>query len=219
LVDEDMRFRTGFVKCVVSISVILSALVASPAFANQKILVFGDSLSAAYGLDEKSGWVHLLQQKLNQMNLSSKVINASISGETTSGGANKIKQTLDLHQPDIIIIELGGNDGLQGLSLESMRHNLTQIIDLAKQHQVKPVLIGMKIPPNYGIQYTKQFSETFKALSKQYQIAYVPFLLEGIGGNPLLMQQDGIHANAIAQPKILENVWPALEPLLSSKKH
>jgi acyl-CoA thioesterase-1 len=217
LVDEDMRFRTGFVKCVVSISVILSALVASPAFAKQKILVFGDSLSAAYGLDEKSGWVHLLQKRLTEIHPDYKVINASISGETTSGGANKIKQTLDLHQPDIIIIELGGNDGLQGLSLESMQQNLTQIIKEAKQRQAKTLLVGMKIPPNYGIKYTKDFSETFKVLSQQFQTAYVPFLLEGIGGDSTLMQQDGIHANTSAQPMILENVWPSLEPLLVKK--
>lgn len=212
-----MRFRTGFVKCVVTISVILSALVASPAFAKQKILVFGDSLSAAYGLDEKSGWVHLLQKRLTEIHPDYKVINASISGETTSGGANKIKQTLDLHQPDIIIIELGGNDGLQGLSLENMQENLTRIIQEAKLRQAKTLLVGMKIPPNYGIKYTKDFNETFKALSQQFQTAYVPFLLEGIGGDPELMQQDGIHANASAQPMILENVWPSLEPLLVKK--
>lgn len=212
-----MRFRTGFVKCVVTISVILSALVASPAFAKQKILVFGDSLSAAYGLDEKSGWVHLLQKRLTEIRPDYKVINASISGETTSGGANKIKQTLDLHQPDIIIIELGGNDGLQGLSLENMQENLTRIIQEAKRRQAKTLLVGMKIPPNYGIKYTKDFNETFKALSQQFQTAYVPFLLEGIGGDPELMQQDGIHANASAQPMILENVWPSLEPLLVKK--
>ncbi len=214
-----MSYGKGFVRCIFSISVILSTLVASPAIAKQKILVFGDSLSAAYGLDEKSGWVHLLQNKLAETHRDYKVINASISGETTSGGASKIKQTLDRHQPDIIIIELGGNDGLQGLNLESMRQNLTKMIEEAQQRQVKTVLIGMKIPPNYGIKYTKDFSETFKALSKQYQTPYVPFLLEGIGGNPTLMQQDGIHANATAQPKILENVWPSLEPLLDIKKH
>lgn len=213
-----MRLRAGVFKFILSISVILSALVASPAIANQKILVFGDSLSAAYGLDEKSGWVYLLQQKLDRLGYDAKVINASISGETTTGGANKIKKTLELHQPDILIIELGGNDGLQGLSLQRMRQNLTQILEAAKQHQVKPLLIGMKIPPNYGIKYTKQFSETYTTLSNKHQTAYVPFLLEGIGGNPLLMQQDGIHANASAQPKILENVWPTLLPLLTIKK-
>ena len=212
-----MRFHTGFVKCVVTISVILSALVASPAFAKQKILVFGDSLSAAYGLDEKSGWVHLLQKRLTELHPDYKVINASISGETTSGGANKIKQTLNLHQPDIIIIELGGNDGLQGLNLENMQENLTRIIQEAKRRQAKTLLVGMKIPPNYGIKYTKDFNETFKALSQKFQTAYVPFLLEGIGGDPELMQQDGIHANASAQPMILENVWPSLEPLLNKK--
>lgn len=214
-----MRLRTGFVKYILSISVILSALVASPAIAKQKILVFGDSLSAAYGLDEKSGWVHLLQKRLTAIHPDYKVINASISGETTSGGANKIKQTLELHQPDIIIIELGGNDGLQGLSLKSMRQNLTQMLEEAKRNQAKTLLVGMKIPPNYGIKYTKDFNETFKVLSQQFHTAYVPFLLEGIGGNPDLMQQDGIHANATAQEMILENVWPSLEPLLVKKSN
>ncbi|MFV1921276.1 MAG: arylesterase [Methylotenera sp.] len=217
MVDEGMRLGTGFVKYILSISVILSALVASPAIAKQKILVFGDSLSAAYGLDEKSGWVHLLQKRLTAIDPDYKVINASISGETTSGGANKIKQTLELYQPDIIIIELGGNDGLQGLNLEIMRKNLTKIIEEAKQSQAKALLVGMKIPPNYGIKYTKDFHETFKALSQQFHTSFVPFLLEGIGGNPELMQQDGIHANASAQEMILENVWPGLEPLLIKK--
>lgn len=164
-----MRFRTGFVKCVVTISVILSALVASPAFAKQKILVFGDSLSAAYGLDEKSGWVHLLQKRLTEIHPDYKVINASISGETTSGGANKIKQTLDLHQPDIIIIELGGNDGLQGLSLENMQENLTQIIKEAKLRQAKTLLVGMKIPPIMVSNTPKILTRHLKHLASNFK--------------------------------------------------
>jgi acyl-CoA thioesterase I len=201
-------------KNLLRISVILLTLVASPVFAEQKILVLGDSLSAGYGLQENEGWVHLLQEKLNQHPNNISVVNASISGETTAGGASKIKKTLQIHQPDIIIIELGGNDGLQGLSITSMQKNLSNILSTADENNIKTLLVGMKIPPNYGIKYTKKFSESFKKLADQHQSAFVPFLLEGIGGNPLLMQADGIHANAKAQPKILANVWPALSSIL-----
>lgn len=206
--------RTTLIKHLLSLSIILTALVASPAFAGQKILVLGDSLSAAYGLKEKEGWVHLLQQRLDTLDYPAEVINASISGETTAGGSNKIRKALDLHKPDIIIVELGGNDGLQGLSIESMQSNLANIINTAHDLKATTLLIGMKIPPNYGIKYTRDFSDTFRKLAEQYQAAFVPFLLEGIGGNPLLMQSDGIHANAEAQPRILANVWPTLEPML-----
>ena len=202
------------IKNLLSVSVILLTLVASPVFAKQKILVFGDSLSTGYGLKEKEGWVSLLQEKLNVHHYAFSVTNASISGETTAGGADKIQKTIQIHQPDIIIIELGGNDGLQGLNIESMYKNLTKILNTAHESKVKTLLVGMKIPPNYGIKYTKEFSNSFKRLAEEYQTAFVPFLLEGIGGNPLLMQTDGIHANAKAQPMILENIWPTLSSML-----
>jgi acyl-CoA thioesterase I len=202
------------IKNLLSVSVILLTLVASPAFAKQKILVFGDSLSAGYGLKEQEGWVSLLQEKLNAHHYAFSVTNASISGETTAGGADKIQKTIQIHQPDIIIIELGGNDGLQGLNIESMYKNLTKILNTAHESKIKTLLVGMKIPPNYGIKYTKEFSNSFKRLAEEYQTAFVPFLLEGIGGNPLLMQTDGIHANAKAQPMILENIWPTLSSML-----
>ena len=204
------------IKTIIHNSLIVATLVASTSYAQQKILVVGDSLSAGYGLDIGTAWVNLLQQKLKQENYSAVVINASISGETTSGGANKIRLNLNTHQPDIVIIELGGNDGLQGLSIQSMQKNLASIIEAARQHKSKIVLIGMKIPPNYGLQYTQQFSHLYQDLATQYQTAYVPFLLAGIGGNPLLMQADGIHANAKAQAMILDHVWPKLKPLLKN---
>lgn len=202
-------------KSVLSISVVLMSLVASPVFAKQKILILGDSLSTAYGLAAQEGWVYLLQEKLNQKSDSFDIINASISGETTAGGASKIQKTLQIHRPDFIIIELGGNDGLQGLSIESMQKNLAIMLNAASKSNVKALLVGMKIPPNYGIKYTKKFTNSFKKLAENHQVTYIPFLLEGVGGNPLLMQTDGIHANAKAQVKILDNIWPAVSLMLS----
>lgn len=206
------------IKKISRVSVVLLLLVASPVFSAQKILVFGDSLSSGYGIDTNKSWVSLLQARINQQNISAEVINASISGETTTGGASKVQRALKLHQPDIILIALGGNDGLRGLQLNEMHTNLEKMIKAAKQSKADVVLVGMKIPPNYGIQYTKKFHETYQDLSKQYQTHLVPFLLEGVGGNPALMQADGLHPNATAQPTILETVWLALSPLLNKAK-
>lgn len=200
------------------VSVVLLLLVATPVFSAQKILIFGDSLSAGYGINSSESWVSLLQAKIKQQNIAADVVNASISGETTIGGANKIQQTLKLHQPDIILIALGGNDGLRGLQLNEMRANLEKMIKAAKKSKTDVLLVGMRIPPNYGIQYTQQFHDTFKHLSQQYQTPLVPFLLEGVGGNPALMLEDGLHPNATAQPIILDTVWVALSPLLNKEK-
>lgn len=203
------------IKKISRVSVILLLLVASPVFSAQKILVLGDSLSSGYGIESNKSWVSLLQARINQQNITAEVVNASISGETTTGGANKVQRALNLHQPDIILIALGGNDGLRGLQLNEMHDNLEKMIKAAKQSKADVVLVGMKIPPNYGIQYTKKFHETYQNLSEQYQTHLVPFLLEGVGGNPALMQEDGLHPNATAQPTILETVWLALSPLLN----
>jgi acyl-CoA thioesterase I len=200
------------------VSVVLLFLVVAPAFSAPKILIFGDSLSTGYGIEKSQSWVSLLEAKIKKHNLSAQVINASISGETTIGGANKIQQVLQLHHPDIIIIALGGNDGLRGLNLNEMQANLEKIIKAAKKTGSEVMLIGMKIPPNYGMQYTQQFHATYQNLSQQYQTQLVPFLLEGIGGNPALMQEDGLHPNATAQPKILDNVWVTLSPLLQNRQ-
>lgn len=206
------------IKIIPRVSVVLLLLVATPVFSAQKILVFGDSLSSGYGIESKKSWVSLLQAKIKQQNIAAEVVNASISGETTIGGANKIQQTLKLHEPDIILIALGGNDGLRGLQLSEMHANLEQMIKSAKQSKTEIILVGMKIPPNYGIQYTQQFHKTFQHLSQQYHTHWIPFLLEGVGGNPRLMQEDGLHPNASAQSTILETVWIVLSPLLNKSK-
>ncbi len=196
------------------VSVAVFALVASTAQAAQTIVVFGDSLSAAYGIQPNTGWVALLENKLKQQNNTYKVVNASISGETTSGGLTRFGQMLKAHQPSIVVIELGANDGLRGLSLSDMQNNLNSMISQAKAKNANVMLLGMKIPPNYGIQYTQKFSAIYETLAKQYKLNLVPFFLDGVAGNRSLVQEDGLHPIAAAQPKLLENVWPKLESLL-----
>jgi acyl-CoA thioesterase-1 len=190
-------------------------LVPLTGLASQTILVFGDSLSAAYGIPRETGWVNLLGQRLANENPVYRVINASVSGETTSGGLRRIAAALSEHQPTIVLIELGANDGLRGLQIDEIRNNLATMIELCHQSRAKVVLIGMRIPPNYGIQYTRNFSEMFSGLARQYKVKLVPFLLDGIAGNPDRVQPDGLHPIATAQPLILDNVWPALQPLLT----
>ncbi len=196
------------------VSLILFALVASTAQAAQTIVVFGDSLSAAYGIQPNTGWVALLENKLKHQNSAYKVVNASISGETTSGGLTRFDQMLKVHQPKIVVIELGANDGLRGLSLDDMQSNLNNMIAQAKAKNATVMLLGMKIPPNYGIQYTQKFSGIYETLAKQYKLNLVPFFLDGVAGNRSLVQDDGLHPTAAAQPKLLENIWPKLEGLL-----
>lgn len=185
------------------------------ALANTTLLVFGDSLSAAYGIPVQQGWVSLLAQKLEQRSI--QVINASISGETTSGGLTRIATTLAQHKPGIVVLELGANDGLRGLPVKQMEQNLAAIIRISQEAGAKVLLLGMKIPPNYGPQYTRDFSNTYAALARQFKTGLVPFFLEGVAGNPALIQQDGLHPTAEAQPKLLENVWQRLEKLLQSR--
>ncbi len=202
------------------LSVIVTALVALPASAKliklntQTIVVFGDSLSAGYGIAQNQGWVTLLQARIAQQKLPYQVINASISGETTSGGLARFSQMLTTHKPDIVILELGANDGLRGLPVSEMRSNLSAMIAQAKAANSKILLLGMKIPPNYGKKYTQDFSETFAILAKQHSIKSVPFLLEGVAGKPDLIQNDGLHPLAIAQPQLFNNVWPELKHLM-----
>ncbi|PPD52975.1 MAG: arylesterase [Methylotenera sp.] len=196
------------------VSVAVFALVASTAQAAQTIVVFGDSLSAAYGIQPNTGWVALLENKLKSQNNLYKVVNASISGETTSGGLSRFDQMLKTHQPNIVVIELGANDGLRGLSLSEMQSNLNSMITKAKAKNATVMLLGMKIPPNYGIQYTQKFSAIYNDSAQKYQLSLVPFFLDGVAGNRSLVQDDGLHPTAAAQPKLLENVWPKLESLL-----
>ena len=199
---------------ILGISVMTMSLVATSAQATQTIVVFGDSLSAAYGIQQNEGWVNLLQNKLTQQKLDYKVVNASISGETTSGGLGRFKAMLETHKPDIVIIELGANDGLRGLSVKEMHSNLDSMIKQAKAIKAKVMLLGMRIPPNYGIQYTQQFSETYSNLTKEFDLVLVPFFLDGVAGNPSLILDDGLHPRAAAQAKLLENIWPKLEKML-----
>jgi acyl-CoA thioesterase I len=178
------------------------------------ILVFGDSLSAGYGLPQGKGWVDLLQQRLEQQRLRYKVVNASISGETTLGGRNRLAQALAEHRPRLVIIELGPNDGLRGQPLQAMRENLEQMVRASQAAQAKVLLVGMRIPPNYGPDYTKKFHDTFAAVSKSTGAALVPFVLEGFAERRELFQNDGIHPDVEAQALMLENVWKPLRPML-----
>lgn len=178
------------------------------------LLVFGDSLSAAYGIEEEQGWVNLLQIKLRSEGFPINVVNGSVSGETTTGGLARLPAMLASHQPAILILELGGNDGLRGLPLNLMRENLRSMIDLAKENGSEVILAGIQIPPNYGPRYTVPFFETYAILAEQKSLPLVPFLIEGIVEQAELMQNDGIHPRAEAQSMILDNVWPVLEPQL-----
>ncbi len=202
------------------VSVIVTALVALPASAKlikpatQSIIVFGDSLSAGYGIRQNQGWAALLQARLNQQKLPFQVVNASISGETTSGGLARFADALKTHKPNIVILELGANDGLRGLPVKEMQANLSQMITQAKAAKAKVLLIGMKIPPNYGQKYSRDFSASYVLLAKQHKINLVPFLLEGVAGKPSLIQDDGLHPVAAAQPALLDNVWLQLRNLL-----
>jgi len=175
------------------------------------ILVFGDSLSAAYGLRKEDGWVYLLQQQLPEHEW----INASISGETTGNGLARLPAYLQQHKPDVLVLELGANDGLRGYPLATLRNNLQAMIDLGKQANCRILLLGMQIPPNYGPRYAKVFSETYLDLARENNISVVPFFLHDIAGDPAYFQPDRLHPTASAQPRILATVRAALEPLLT----
>ncbi len=178
------------------------------------ILVLGDSLSAAHGIDQRQGWVSLLQLRLQGDRFPHRVVNISISGETTAGGLSRLGPALARHRPAIVIIELGANDGLRGLPLAQMRGNLQAMIDRAKDRGARVLLIGMRLPPNYGPRYTRGFQDIYLALAKANATALVPFLLQGVSERREWMQADNLHPSAEAQPALLENVWPALLPLL-----
>ena len=182
------------------------------AHAEKNILVFGDSLSAGYGIARDASWPQLLHEELQQSDSQYKVVNASVSGETTTGGVRRIASALDTHRPDIVIIELGANDGLRGGSLSVMRDNLSDIIEKAKRSNARVLLVGMQLPPNYGTAYVSAFQSTFGKLAKQHRVALLPFLLDGV--TAAQFQADNLHPNADAQPLIMENVLRSLKPLL-----
>lgn len=187
----------------------------TPVHAAQTILVFGDSLSAGYGLPQNTGWVSLLEQKLKQKKLNYKVVNASISGETTTGGLYRIEKTLALHKPKIAIIELGANDGLRGLSLQATQSNLEGILQACQQHKAGVLIIGMRLPPNYGRAYTEKFQNIFLKIAQNSKSPLVPFMLEGFADRRELFQLDGLHPNVEAQQLVLNNVWRKLQPMLA----
>jgi acyl-CoA thioesterase-1 len=201
----------------VAIACILPSMVFSqPTWAAQPstLMVFGDSLSAAYGMNETQGWVRLLEAQINQRGLNFIVVNGSVSGETSTGGLARLPAMLENYSPDIVILELGGNDGLRGLPLTALEKNMRTMVDLISQSGAEILLTGIQIPPNYGPRYTKPFFDIYEKIAKSQNLPLVPFLIDGIPQQPDLMQADGIHPKAEAQYLILENVWPYLEPLL-----
>ena len=185
--------------------------------AEKSILVFGDSLSAAYGMAQARGWVALLAERLKRERADYSVVNASISGETSAGGAARIGRALAQHKPAIVVLALGANDGLRGLPLAQMRQNLATIIEQSQKAGARVLLVGMKMPPNYGPDYTRAFESVYGELAKRYNAARVPFLLEDFAEKQELFQPDRIHPTEAAQPLMLERVWKALQPLLKTE--
>ena len=179
------------------------------------ILVFGDSLSASYGIPADSGWVSFLEQRIHQKKPGYRVVNASISGETTSGGRYRIEQVLAEHRPAVVILELGANDGLRGLPLDAAASNLNAMITACRNRKARVLLIGMRLPPNYGNAYAAKFQAIYQQAAQRHKIPLLPFLLEGFADNPELFQADGLHPTAAAQPLIMERVWKLLQPMLA----
>ncbi len=178
------------------------------------ILVLGDSLAAGYGLQADEGWVDMLEQRLSEAPEPIEVINASVSGETTSGGLSRLPDLLELHEPDMVLLELGANDGLRGLPLQIVEENLSALVEMAQQSGARVVVLGNRLPPNYGPRYTQQFFQLFGQLAEKYELPLVPFLLDKVATEWDLMQSDGLHPNAEAQPIIFDTVWAVLEPEL-----
>lgn len=192
---------------------LLSGPLLASAGAAPTILVFGDSLSAAYGIPRESGWVSLLERRLP----GHKLVNASVSGETTAGGLTRLPPVLAAHRPDIVILELGANDGLRGLSLQQTARNLEAMIDLVKRRGGEVLLVGMRLPPNYGPVYTRKFQELFERVAKSRKVRLLPFLLDGMAERRDLYLPDGLHPDARAQPVLMDNVWRELKPMLKEK--
>ncbi len=205
----------SFSSCRLSLLLVLVLCASAPArAAPPTVLVLGDSLSAGYGLDADQGWVRLLKQKLAAQGFDHQVVNASVSGETTAGGLARLPSLLDRHRPQLVLVELGGNDGLRALPLTQMRSNLEGIVDASAQAGATAVLFEMRIPSNYGPTYTEAFTGTFAEVADDRQVPLVPFLLSAFAEDPDAFLSDGIHPSASAQPLILDTVWPHIEPLL-----
>ncbi|MCP8349884.1 arylesterase [Pseudomonas sp. FBF18] len=178
------------------------------------VLIVGDSISAAFGLDTRQGWVALLEQRLKAEGFDDKVVNASISGDTSAGGQARLPALLAEHKPSLVVVELGGNDGLRGQAPAQLQQNLASMIDRSRDAGARVLLLGMRLPPNYGKRYTDAFAQVYADLGKEKDVPLVPFFLEGVGGVPELMQADGIHPGQGAQAQLLENAWPSIKPLL-----
>lgn len=193
-----------------------AAAPAAPASGAPTVLVFGDSLSAGYGIDPARGWVQLLQARLRDAHPGYRIVNASVSGETTAGGLARLPRALQVQQPALVILELGGNDGLRALPTAAMRDNLGSMIRLCQARRIPVLLVGIQMPANYGPRFTSEFAATYAQLAARYRVPLVPFLLAGVADRPAWMQADGIHPNEQGQPQLLENVWPALQKMLDS---
>lgn len=178
------------------------------------ILVLGDSLSAGYGMDVEDSWVHLLEIRLQEQGHSYRILNSSVSGDTTQGGLSRLPRLLDRYQPEIVIIELGGNDGLRGINPDVTRKNMTSMIQQSQQNGARVLLTGIRLPPNYGTAYLQQFETMYADLAGEYGTLLVPFFMDGVIFTPGLLQADGIHPNENGQPVLLENIWRVLEPAL-----
>jgi acyl-CoA thioesterase-1 len=214
--DFRSRWRRGFNAAhgsLLGLGLALSALVHAAA-APATILVLGDSLSAGYGVSVDATWVALLEQRLAREGYGYRVVNASISGETTGGARGRLPRALELHKPAIVVLELGGNDGLRGLPLKQVRSNFEYMIETARAAGAQVVLVGMRVPPNYGPEYADSFHALYGELARKYDLPLVDFFLDGVALDDRLMQADGIHPNAAAQPKLLDNLWPALSKVL-----
>jgi acyl-CoA thioesterase-1 len=201
-------------RAALGLAALLFGVTGVPAFAERTVMVFGDSLSAAYGLATSQGWVSLLGERIARERLDWRVVNASISGETTAGGLRRLPEDLKRHRPSLVVIALGANDGLRGQPVAAARTNLETMIRLVRASHAEPVLVGLMIPPNYGIEYAREFRELYPRLAKQARVPLVPFLLDGVAQDRELFQADQLHPTATAQPLILGNVWPVIVPLL-----
>jgi len=218
LLSDSARMRKLFTSFILSLTLALF----NPVFAAEEastILVMGDSLSAGYGLKPEQGWVNLLRLKLQHQQLNYRVINASITGDTTQGGLARLPKTLQREQPDILILELGANDGLRGFDISLTRNNLNRMVEMAQATNAKVLLLGIQLPANYGHAFREKFRQVFSDVASKQQIAFVPFFLKGVAETRDLMQPDGIHPAAEAQPVILDNIWPELQPLLTGSEN
>lgn len=194
--------------------ILLLSVITLPAMAENTILVLGDSLSAAYGMQPEQSWINLLRKQLVANDYHYQIVNASVSGDTTSGGLTRLPVLLKKYQPMVTIVALGGNDGLRGLSLSVIKTNLSAIIAMAQAAKSKVLVLGMRLPPNYGPAYTQQFQQAFTQVAKDRGVRVVPLMLEGVDENIESFQADGIHPTAAVQPRIARNVWLALKPMI-----